>query len=178
MRKKKDIKAYLKSCGENVKIYPLSRIINPQVIKIGDHSQIDDFTFINGGKGLTIGKYVHITYFSSITGNGTAEIGDYVGIASGSRIFTSTNIHQEAWSMSAAAPRWMQRFKTGQVQIEKFSFIGSNSIILPGVLIGEGAVVGALSLVNKNIEPWSINAGIPCRKIAKRLKPSQALTDM
>jgi len=178
MREKKDIKAYLKFCGEDVKIYPLSRIVNPQVIRIGDHSQIDDFTFINGGKGLTIGKYVHITYFSSITGNGTAEIGDYAGIASGSRIFTSTNIYQEAWSMSAAAPKRMQRFKTGQVHIEKFSFIGANSIILPGVLIGEGAVIGALSLVNKNVEPWSINAGIPCRKIAERPKPSQVLADM
>ena len=40
--------------GENVKIYENAKIIKPEVIKIGDNSQIDDFTFIYGGKGIKI----------------------------------------------------------------------------------------------------------------------------
>lgn len=166
-----DIKSKLKFCGNNVKIHPLAKIINPQNIVVGEGSQIDDFTFINGGKGLCIGKYVHFTYFSSLTGTGTANIGDYVGIASGVRIFTATNIHEKAWSMSAAAPKKIQNVKEGHVEIKDFAFIGSNSVVMPDVTIGEGAVIGALSLVLKDVEQWSINVGIPCRKISERKKP-------
>jgi len=177
MTEKLDIKKSLRCCGANVTIYSLAKIVNPQVIEIGDHSQIDDYTFINGGKGLTIGKHVHIASFASIAGDGTALLGDYVAVSSGARIFTGTNIYQGAWSMSAAAPKWMQRRKTGHVEIERFAFIGANSVVLPRVTIGEGAVIGSMSLVTKDIDPWSINVGIPCKKIAVRPKPSKDFSE-
>lgn len=170
-----NVKRLLKRCGTDVTIYPLAKIVHPEVIEVGDHSEIDDYTFINGGRELIIGKYVHIAYFSSITGSGTAHIGDYACLASGARIFTSTNIHKGAWSMSTASPKSMQRNKIGHVEIVKFSFIGANSVVLPQVTVGEGAVIGALSLVTRDIEPWSINVGIPCKKIGDRQKPSGIL---
>ena len=48
-----------KNLGENVKIFETAKIIRPEVIEIGDYSQIDDFTFIYGGKGIKIGRYSH-----------------------------------------------------------------------------------------------------------------------
>ena len=47
-------------CGEDVEIYPLAKIIKPNVVEIGEHSKVDDFTFIYGGSGIKIGRYVHI----------------------------------------------------------------------------------------------------------------------
>jgi acetyltransferase-like isoleucine patch superfamily enzyme len=164
-----------KTLGCAVKIYHMAKIINPQNISIGDGCQIDDFTFINGGQGLCIGKHVHFTYFSSLTGTGTANIGDYAGIAAGARIYTATNVHENAWSMSAVAPDNLQKIQEGHVEIGDCCFIGTNSVVLPNVRIGEGSVVGALSLVNKDIEPWSINVGIPCKKIGIRKKPDYPL---
>jgi acetyltransferase-like isoleucine patch superfamily enzyme len=168
-------KLRFKALGSNVCIYDFAKVINPQNISLGDGCQLDDFTFINGGKGLSVGKHVHFTYFSSLTGTGTANIGDYAGIAAGARIYTATNVHENAWSMSAVAPGDLQKIQEGHVEIGSCSFIGTNSVVLPAVTIGEGAVIGALSLVLKDVEPWSINVGIPCKKIGIRKKPDYPL---
>jgi len=55
--------------------------------------------------------------------------------------------------------------KPREVKIRSGSWVGAGSIILPGVEIGENSVIGALSLVNKNIEPNSLSAGNPVKKI-------------
>lgn len=48
---------------------------------------------------------------------------------------------------------------TGTIEIGADAFIGARAIILPGVKVGEGAVVGAGSVVRKDVEPWKIVAG-------------------
>jgi len=159
-----------KKLGENVKIYENAKIIKPEVIEIGDGSQIDDFTFIYGGKGIVIGSYVHIASFVSIIGGGNFFIGDYGAIAAGARIVTGTNTYEGGYHMSAAAPIEQQNLKISHVRIEKDGFIGTNSIVHPGVTIGEGAIIGSNSLVLKNIKPWTINVGSPTRVIGKRPK--------
>lgn len=177
MNKMEELKKRLRYCGEDVIIYPWSRIVNPEVIEIGDHSRIDDFTFINGGEGVKIGKYVHIAYFSSIAGGGSFSIGDYSAVCAGVRVLTSSNIYDDAWTMCASAPKSLQRFKTGHIEVGRFAFIGVNSVVFPDVKIGEGAVIGDLSHVNKDVEPWSINVGIPCKKIKDRPKPSYSIPE-
>lgn len=62
-----------------------------------------------------------------------------------------------------------------KVIIRKHVIIGAGTIIMPGVEINEGAAVGALSLINKNLEPWYIFAGIPCKVIRKRDKKPKIL---
>ena len=159
-----------KYLGKNVKIYENAKIVKPEVIEIGDESQIDDFTFIYGGKGIIIGRYVHIASFVSIIGGGKFYIGDYGAIAAGARIVTGTNTYEGGYHMSAAAPIEQQNLKISYVRIEKDGFIGTNSIVHPGVTIGEGAIIGSNSLVLKNIEPWTINVGSPTRVIGQRPK--------
>jgi acetyltransferase-like isoleucine patch superfamily enzyme len=61
----------------------------------------------------------------------------------------------------------------GDVIIENRVWIGYRALILAGVRIGEGAVVGAAAVVTKDVEPFSIVAGNPARKIGERM---QALT--
>lgn len=155
-------------CGEDVEIYPLAKIIKPTVIEIGEHSKIDDFSFIYGGSGIKIGKYVHIASFVSIIGGGELIIGDYVGIACGARIITGTDSYYGGKRMSAALPEEQRNVILGSVIIEKDAFIGTNAVIHPNVTIGEGAIIGSNSLVLKDVEPWSINVGSPCKKVGER----------
>jgi acetyltransferase-like isoleucine patch superfamily enzyme len=54
------------------------------------------------------------------------------------------------------------------ILIEKLAFIGSRATILPGVTIGEGAVVAACACVTKDVEPYSVVGGVPAREIRKR----------
>jgi galactoside O-acetyltransferase len=56
----------------------------------------------------------------------------------------------------------------GKLVIESDVYIGVNCTLMPNVTVGEGAVVGGGSFVNKDIEPWSINVGSPTRKVGER----------
>jgi acetyltransferase-like isoleucine patch superfamily enzyme len=162
------IKIKLKKCSENVQIFPLAKIVNPQNVEIEKNSMIDDFTFINGGQELKIGKYVHIASFVSITGGGKLHIGDYVVLACGVRIITGTDTYHNGKRMSSALPLEERNLLLGESIIERDAFIGTNVIVHPNVTIGEGAVIGSGSLVLKNVEPWSINVGNPSKKIGNR----------
>lgn len=56
------------------------------------------------------------------------------------------------------------------VLIEKHSIVGAGSIIMPGVILREGTSVGAMSLIRKSTEAWSIYVGNPAKKIKDRKK--------
>ena len=66
----------LKLFGKDVKIYELAKLIKPEVIEIGEGTQIDDFAFINGGKGILIGRFNHICSFVTVIGGGELITGD------------------------------------------------------------------------------------------------------
>ncbi|MGD8474014.1 MAG: acyltransferase, partial [Anaerolineae bacterium] len=64
-----DISA-LKFVGAGVLIYGLAKIARPEVVEIGEGTQIDDFVFINGGNGVRIGRFNHVASFVSVVGGG------------------------------------------------------------------------------------------------------------
>ncbi len=57
------------------------------------------------------------------------------------------------------------KIKRGKVKVNNDAWIGAGSIIMPDVIIGEGSVVGAGTVVTKNVEAYSIVAGVPAKKI-------------
>lgn len=59
------------------------------------------------------------------------------------------------------------RYITGKIHIKKGAMIGMNTMIMPGVTIGEGAIIGAYSLVTKDIPAWTIATGRPARVVKK-----------
>lgn len=159
-----------KALGEETVIYEFAKIIKPEAIEIGPHCMIDDFTFIYGGQGIKIGRYVHVASFVSIIGGGELEIGDYAAIAAGARLITGTDTYEGGSRMSAALPHEQRNVKLLKIVVGKDAFIGTNTVVHPGVTIGEGAVIGSCSLVLKDCEPWTIYAGVPCKPIGKRPK--------
>src|SRR5690606_10198074 len=63
--------------------------------------------------------------------------------------------------------------KISSVRIENDVWIGANVTILKNTVIGEGAIIGAGSVVTKNIPPYTIAVGLPCRPFKPRFNPSQ-----
>ena len=57
------------------------------------------------------------------------------------------------------------RYKVGKIHLNKGCMIGMESLIMPGVTIGEGAIIGAYSLVTKDIPEWTIASGCPAKVI-------------
>jgi acetyltransferase-like isoleucine patch superfamily enzyme len=91
-------------------------------------------------------------------------------MAAGSRIITGSHQHVNGMRMVSNVPAEQQEILKGKIVLEQDVFIGSNAIIYPDVTIGEGAVIGAGSLVTKDIEPWTVNIGYPARVVGKRPK--------
>ena len=152
--------------GKSVQVFSAALILTPEVIELNDGVRIDDFSRIEGGKGIRIGKYVHICSFASIYGGGEALIGDYCGITQGARLVTGTE--QPNAVMTAAAPAIFRSPLTGWIIMGPNSFVGANAVVMPNITIGEGAVVGAGAVVTKDVPPWVIVAGVPARIISKR----------
>lgn len=164
-------KAYkigLLKVGEDVTIWPEAKIVSPEFISIGDSVIIDDFVFIMGGKSTTIGSFVHITSFTSITGGGELIMEDFTGLSGGVRVYTG---NEDYLGLTNPTVPYPYRTPTRSfIHIKKHAGVGANSVILPGVTIGEGAIIGANSLVKKDCKPWMVYFGSPAKPIFRRPK--------
>lgn len=118
-------------------------------------------------RNLKIGENSVINYGSLIDSRGSyVEIGSNVDISPFVHIWTMEHDPQSVDHSTKAAP----------VIIEDNVWIGSRATILPGVVIGKGAVVAAGSIVVKNVNPLEIVAGVPAKVIGRReLKPQFVL---
>jgi galactoside O-acetyltransferase len=131
-------------------------------------ARIDSFVKLEGGTGLHIGRGVHIASFAHLgIGGGSTFLDDFSCVASGGKLISGSN-QIDALSMSAAAPVEMQRVQTSFVRLERYSCVLTNSVVLPGVTLHEGAVLGANSLATRDIPPWEIWIGSPARFAKKR----------
>lgn len=72
----------------------------------------------------------------------------------------------------------IREYRKGRVEIGSEVVIGNNTTILPGVSIGNGAVVGAFSLVNKNIPAGALAAGVPARIIREPKNKEQETREL
>lgn len=127
--------------GKNVVFHFRTELRAPEKLVIGDGSIVGDNVILDARKGLVIGCNVN---FSSNVSVYTLQH-DYKDPD-----FNCTDRHDM------------------KVVIDDRAWLGSNVIILPGVHIGEGAVCCAGCVVTKDVEPYSVVAGIPARKISER----------
>lgn len=156
--------------GQDVTIWPLAKIIGAERISLGNSVIIDDFVFLMGGERTIIGNFVHIGSFTSITGGGDFIMEDFAGLSGGVRIYTGNEDYNGGCLTNPAVPYPYRLPIRSFVHIQKHAIIGANTVVLPGVVIGEGASVGANSLVTKSCEPWTVYFGSPAKPLKARPK--------
>ena len=160
----------LKQLGADCTIYRLAQLIKPEIIAIGKGCQIDDFSWIHGGQGLDIGNRVHICAFVSIAGGGEVTIGNYAGLAAGVRVISGSDNPFGKGLTNPCVPPEYRSVKRSFVSIGDHALIFTNAIILPGVNIGEGAIVMPGSIVRNDLDAWGIYKGDPAEKVSTRRK--------
>lgn len=168
MYKSADFMSLFKYADHHCQVFEHALILKPEVIELYDTVRIDDYSRIEGGQGVGIGRFTHIASFASILGGGICTIGGFVGIAQGVRIVTGTGHPFVDRFIDQPPEDDIARIQRGRVTIEDYVFIGVNAVILPGVTVGEGAVISAGTVVGKDVPPWSIVAGSPARVIGTR----------
>lgn len=126
--------------GRKSSIHRQCRMYHPYRIRIGDHSAINYGVLLDGRRGL--------------------YIGDNVSISEGTVILTlGHDVDDPTFAL-----------KGGEVVIEDYVFVGSGARILPGVKVGEGAVVAAGAVVTRDVMPYTVVGGVPAHYIRDRAR--------
>ncbi len=151
----------------------IKNVIKAPNISVGDYTYYDDdkdptgfeknnvlFNYPVFGDKLIIGKFCQIA-------SGT----QFIMGAANHRLCSATtypfNIMSEAWA-EIAPVHLSQLPHKGDTVIGNDVWFGRNCVVMPGVKIGDGAIVAAHSVVTKNVEPYSVVGGNPARFIKKR----------
>jgi len=124
--------------GQGASIYQNSYVFGN--VKVGKNTWIGPFTILDGSGGLTIGSFC--------------------SISAGVLIYSHDSVD---WALSGGKASYTH----ASVSIGNCCYIGSHTVIAKGVRIGDHAIVGASSFVNKDVPPFTIVAGTPCRRIGR-----------
>ncbi|MBO6047705.1 MAG: CatB-related O-acetyltransferase [Erysipelotrichaceae bacterium] len=151
--------------GYDNEIYIKPTITNPNII-VGDFSYIADSEFES-----------HVTHFYPWSKD-KLIIGKFCQIATGVEFVMNDANHQmnavttfpfytlEGWEMKA--PEFSDMPYKGDTIIGNDVWIGQNAVILPGVHVGDGAIIGANSVVGSDVKPYTIVAGNPAKVLRRR----------
>lgn len=108
---------------------------------------------VQNKEGLKLGYKTDVGAFTYINAKNGVVIGDFVQIGSHCSLYSESTIDN----------------KVGQIILKKNCKIGSHSLVMPGVTVGENAVIGAFSFVNRDVPDNVVVAGVPI-KIIKKLR--------
>lgn len=127
-------------------------------VRLGKHSTLHTGVRVFDPRGIKVGEGTIIGYGTFIDGRSSVTIGSHTDIASEVMIYSSEHDVNSPTFAATLAP----------VTIKDYVFVGPRAIILAGVTIGEGAVVAAAAVVTKDVEPYTIVAGVPAKIIGER----------
>ncbi|MFM1922007.1 MAG: hypothetical protein RLZZ303_3641 [Candidatus Hydrogenedentota bacterium] len=144
-------------------------------IEIKGHVELGDGCVIHGnvvlrthkGGAIVLGKGVELSDYCIVQVNGRVTVGD------GSYLGPFAVVRDTNHTFHGTAAHWRYTpHETAPIVIGQECYIGGSTYILPGVTIGDGAVVAPGSIVNKNIGPLEVWAGAPAIRVAHRTDPS------
>lgn len=158
-----------KSFGENIFISRKACIYGAEKICFGSNVRVDDFCILSGN--ISVGNFVHVAAYTALYGGEKGiVIGDFANFSSRISVYAVSDDYSGESMSNPMIPNRFKNIQSEEIIIERHVIIGASCVVLPGVKLKEGSAFGAMSLINKSSDPWSINAGIPFKKIKERSK--------
>ncbi len=158
------LRAVCRSFGSGVKVGVGVLVLHPHTFEIGDAVFIGNQTFLQGRHDgrCVIGAHTWIgpqSYFDCRD----MELGEYVGWGPGAKVLGSEHTGEPA-----DVPIIQTDLVIKPVRVGDGADIGVNAVLLPGVTVGAGAIVGAGAVVTKDVDPYTIVAGVPAKFLRAR----------
>lgn len=148
-----------------VEVGLFSQFLSPNRIQFNKNTSLGKSNFFSAdGGSITIGNNfsTNINCHLNASVGGNINIGDNVLIGPNVVIRTANHNYN-----IKDLPINKQGHKFADINIENNVWIGANVVILGGVKIGEGSVIAAGAVVNRNIDPYTVSGGVPVRFIKK-----------
>lgn len=155
----------LAACGPHLWVGSRVRLVNPNRVFLGDAVVIERDCVIGARLGgtLRLGELVHLAQGCVVAcGEGELTIGPFTIVGEYSSIRNTNH------GMARDRPIRFQEQSCAPISIGRDVWIGRGCAILAGVTIGDGAVVGANSVVTGDVDPYTVVAGNPARFIRAR----------
>ncbi len=161
-------RAQLARVGSNVIIGKTVRIRYPELVEIGDDVIIDDFCYIS--TALRIEGRVHIASGCKLIGGRGARVvlGEFSTLAPNVVLAAGSDDYVGGIASPLVDVRFKGNVQIGTITLGRHCIVGANSTVLPDVTFGDGASVGAQSLVKHDLEPWGLYAGVPATRRKSR----------
>lgn len=160
--------------GQGVKISDKAAIYEPHRMHLGDHVRIDDFCVVSGA--ITMGRNVYVGPGSLLAGGRPGlHLADFVTLAYHVKIFTQSDDYTGATMTNSTVPAPYKDEVEAPVTLGRHAIVGAGSTVLPGCDLAEGTSVGAMALVTRPTQAWSIYAGVPARRVRDRSRNLLAL---
>jgi acetyltransferase-like isoleucine patch superfamily enzyme len=155
------------------RIYAIKRNVS-----VGDGMRLGLGSSLCPPHNFTVGKNVYIGRFCTIECDG--QIGDDVLIANNVGLIGRHDHDFRSVGVSVRRARWVGEkcddgFGCEQINIGSDVWIGFGAIVLSGVTVGRGAIIAAGAVVTKDVDSYSIVAGVPARQIGMRFTPEEIL---
>lgn len=141
------------------------RVIRPRGVALGARVEVEHgvyFKLVGDDARVTVGDFTFIGALTEIDAALRVTIGAHTLVAPG--VFITDHSHNHRTSL----PIDEQGISSAPVAIGDDVWLGAKSIVLPGVTIGDGAIVGAGAVVTGDVAPGAIVAGVPARVIGRR----------
>ncbi len=147
------------------------RVRVPEHFVVGEGSIVDDYSYFS--TRVTIGRWSHIAANCTVAGGADRHfsLGDFCSVSSGARIWcTSDDFVNDIICILPPGVEVKEHLIVGDVRMDDYTGVGSNSVVMPGNHVPEGCSIGALSFVPPRcaLEPWTVYAGAPVRAICAR----------
>lgn len=140
------------------------KTVNGGQIAIGKYCSIHDYVqILTYGGTIQLGDHCSVNPFCVLYGHGNLKIGNAVRIATSCVIIPSNHNFDDI-----SKPIYLQGNSSQGIHIEDDVWIGAGTKILDGVTIGRGSVIGAGSVVTKNVAELTVAAGNPARFLRRR----------
>jgi len=144
-----------------------------ETAQIGEHTRVGNFVFIRDhsviGRHCVIGSFVDI--------EGDVRVGDFVSLQSGCYLTRGVVIEDEVFcgprvvtlnDKRISHRRPAQTFTREAPRLLRAARIGGGAVLCPGVTIGENALVGAGSVVTRDVPPGTTAVGMPARMLKRK----------
>ena len=124
----------------------------------GEGASIYESSYVYGD--VKVGAGTWIGPFTLLDGTGGLEIGSTCSISAGVQIYTHDTVR---WALSGGAAE----YERAPVRIGDCCHIGASTVVASGITIGDHCVIGACSFVNRDVPPYTVAVGAPCREIGR-----------
>jgi acetyltransferase-like isoleucine patch superfamily enzyme len=154
--------------GDDIRVHTSVVIIAPEQLRLGNHVRVDPFSLLSATGEISLGNHVHIGSHCTLIGWSGIRVEDFAGISHGSRLFSATDDFGGSCLTGPTVPEDLRQVRAGPIHLRKHAVIGSGAVVLPGATLGEGAILGALSLLRGDLPAWQIWSGVPARYLRDR----------